>query len=209
MNARQRIANLLWWSVPSSTDEQAQERTKQLLDAYRAEVLTEAAALAEQFTERWPDADAMKADGIIGPFTAYGAVADELRQMATAGKDTRDGGQPPAGESTQPTPRFFQPGRTYTDTNGYRAPELVTYFRVEHITRHPQRGTLRAIGWMKSGTTGAPWHGHFQDEDQFDGWTEVSEDPANRFPYLGDAPTRAARVQASANKLRNLLGGGQ
>lgn len=65
--------------------------------AARPEVLAEAAAVADRFTERWPDMDAMKADGVIGPFTAFGRLADELREMA--GKDT--GGQP-AGESTQP-----------------------------------------------------------------------------------------------------------
>ncbi|MGW2692387.1 hypothetical protein ACWC3Y_11055 [Streptomyces sp. NPDC001296] len=40
--ARQKIANLLWWSVPSSTDEEAKARTEQLLDAYRTEVLAKA-----------------------------------------------------------------------------------------------------------------------------------------------------------------------
>lgn len=65
-----------------------------LLDSHRTEVLAEAAAIAEKFTERWPDMDAMKADGIIGAFTALGALADELRRMANAGqvgKDTREG----------------------------------------------------------------------------------------------------------------------
>ena len=37
--AREKIAALLWWSVPSSTDEEAKARTEQLLDAHRAEVL--------------------------------------------------------------------------------------------------------------------------------------------------------------------------
>ncbi|MFF8997107.1 hypothetical protein ACF1GW_30765 [Streptomyces achromogenes] len=43
MNARERIANLLWWSVPSGTDEEAKVRTTELLDAYRTEVLRKAA----------------------------------------------------------------------------------------------------------------------------------------------------------------------
>ena len=71
------------------------------------------------------------------------------------------------------TPQFFQPGRTYTDGNGYRAPELTTLFRVEHITRHPDRGHLRAIGWSRTGEPGAKWHGDFRDEGEFDGWSEV------------------------------------
>lgn len=41
-SAREKIANLLWWSVPSSTDEEAKARTEQLLDAYRSEVLAKA-----------------------------------------------------------------------------------------------------------------------------------------------------------------------
>jgi hypothetical protein len=44
MNARQRIADLLWWSVPSGTDEEAKAGATELLDAHRAEVLAEAAA---------------------------------------------------------------------------------------------------------------------------------------------------------------------
>jgi hypothetical protein len=73
------------------------------------------------------------------------------------------------------TPDFFQPGHTYTDGNGFRAPELVSYFRVEHVTRHPDRGHLRAIGWLRSGAPNAGWHGDFRDEDEFDGWTDVTE----------------------------------
>lgn len=69
---------------------------------------------------------------------------------------------------------FFQPGRTYVFRhNGYTAPELIVRFRVEHVTRHPDRGHLRAIGWSRTGEPGAKWHGDFQDEDQFDGWSEV------------------------------------
>jgi hypothetical protein len=78
----------------------------------------------------------------------------------------------PAGTTATP---FFQPGHTYTDGNGFRAPELVNYFRVEHVTRHPDRGHLRAIGWLRSGAPNAGWHGDFRDEDEFDGWTDVTE----------------------------------
>lgn len=68
---------------------------------------------------------------------------------------------------------FFQAGRTYTDGNGYRAPEITAYFHAEHITRHPERGQLRAIGWSKSGASGTRWHGDFRDEGEFEGWTEL------------------------------------
>lgn len=70
---------------------------------------------------------------------------------------------------------FFRAGRTYTDGNGYKAPEITTVFHVEHVTRHPERGHLRAIGWSKSGASDARWRGDFRDEDQADGWTELSK----------------------------------
>lgn len=147
-----QILDLYVGHEPTLAEEEAYVRSK-----HRAEVLAEAA----DTIDRTPSISA-----------AVHATA-ELRRMAAsgqAGKDTREG------ESTQPAPHFFQPGRTYTDGNGYRAPELTAYFRVEHVTRHPDRGTLRAIGWMRNGTPGAGWHGDFRDEDQTEGWTEVTED---------------------------------
>ncbi|MFD3814946.1 hypothetical protein ACFWRZ_07760 [Streptomyces rubiginosohelvolus] len=44
MSARERIAGLLWWSVPSGTTEEAKALTEQMLDAYRAEVTAEFSA---------------------------------------------------------------------------------------------------------------------------------------------------------------------
>ncbi|MFE5159676.1 hypothetical protein ACFRNT_14370 [Streptomyces sp. NPDC056697] len=97
-----------------------------------------------------------------------GDAAELLRRMADED-----------GKVTQPA-GFFRPGRVYSDSNGYRAPELITLFRVEHITRHPDRGHLRAIGWARNGTPGSPWHGHFLDEDQCEGWTEITETGGER-----------------------------
>ncbi|MCX4540460.1 hypothetical protein [Streptomyces sp. NBC_01565] len=105
---------------------------------------------------------------------------------------------------------FFQPGRTYTDSNGYRAPEITTYFHVEHVTRHPERGHLRAVGWSKSGAPGARWHGDFRDEGEADGWTEL---PKPLIPVLaegkgtgttGGEPTPAPR-RTDAERLHWLL----
>ncbi|MFF9554539.1 hypothetical protein ACF1DY_01725 [Streptomyces albus] len=79
-------------------------------------------------------------------------------------KDTQQG---------ESTPDFFQPGRTYCNGDGYTAPELLTIFRVECVTRHPSRGTLRAIGWSRSGAPDATWHGNFRDEGDFEGWHEL------------------------------------
>lgn len=39
MSARRKIADLLWWSVPSGTTEEAKALTEQMLDSYRDEVL--------------------------------------------------------------------------------------------------------------------------------------------------------------------------
>ena len=53
------------------------------LDAkHRADVLREAATVAEEFSERYPEMDDMKAAGIIGPNTMAGAIGAELRRIA-------------------------------------------------------------------------------------------------------------------------------
>lgn len=60
------------------------ERASARIDAYRAEVLREAAEKAAAFTDQWSDMDAMKAAGIVGPFTALGRLSEELDRMASA-----------------------------------------------------------------------------------------------------------------------------
>lgn len=125
----------------------------------RAAVLREAA----------DDINALPQDYECDP--GRGDAADPLRSMADgAGKDTCKGESTRAAE-----PGFFQPGRTYTDGTGYTAPEVTTIFQVECVTRHPDRGHLRAIGWSRTGKPGARWHGDFRDEGEFDGWTDVTE----------------------------------
>lgn len=97
------------------------------------------------------------------------AVQQALLHHAVDDANARDAAEKQGG------PDFFQVGRTYTDGNGFRAPELTTLFMVEHVTRHPVRGHLRAIGWSKTGEPGATWHGDFRDDDEFHGWTDVTE----------------------------------
>ena len=41
MNARAKIAALLWWSVPGSTDQESRARAGEMLDAFAAEVRAE------------------------------------------------------------------------------------------------------------------------------------------------------------------------
>jgi hypothetical protein len=80
-----------------------------------------------------------------------------------------------SGETTQ-TADFFQPGHTYSHgQDGYKAPEQTLIFRVEHVTRHPDKGHRRAIGWSRTGEPGARWHGDFRDEGEFEGWTETTD----------------------------------
>lgn len=77
-------------------------------------------------------------------------------------------------QHTTETPAdFFQPGRTYTDGNGFTAPECITTFRPVAVTRHPDRGQWRAFGWARTGAEG--WHGSFVDEDQAAGWAEAAD----------------------------------
>ncbi|CAM5389703.1 hypothetical protein STENM36S_06304 [Streptomyces tendae] len=55
--AREKVAGLLWWSVPSGTDEEAKDRTNQLLDELTAEVRTTAFEEAAAFFAGLADAE--------------------------------------------------------------------------------------------------------------------------------------------------------
>jgi hypothetical protein len=81
------------------------------------------------------------------------------------------------GSAAVPLPDFFRPGQLYSDGNGYRAPELTNEFWVVAVSRHRERGGLRAFGWVRTGAPGALWHGHFLDEDAFEDWTETGPAP--------------------------------
>ncbi|MGW7316319.1 hypothetical protein [Streptomyces sp. NPDC054865] len=62
---------------------------------------------------------------------------------------------------------FFEPSRTYTDGTAYRAPEDIRIFEVVLVTRHPDRGHLRAVGWMKTAVVGSGWHMQAVDESEY------------------------------------------
>jgi hypothetical protein len=123
--------------------------------------------------------------GAVRPNNTLGAPtrAEVLRRMADAAeqgeKDTREGGSTP-----QPAD-FFQPGHTYLSRHdGYTAPELIAEFLVEHVTTHPEHGFRRAIGWMRSCEPDAKWHGNFQDEHEYEGWTGAAD--GGTAPVEGD-----------------------
>ena len=80
MTARQNIASLLWWSVPSSDDDEAKARTEQLLDAYQAEVLAEARTTWPSAAELQQAAATKRASG--NPEDV--AVANLLNALANA-----------------------------------------------------------------------------------------------------------------------------
>ncbi|AEW92992.1 MULTISPECIES: hypothetical protein [Streptomycetaceae] len=101
---------------------------------------------------------------------------------------------------TNPIPEFFQPGRTYLDIGGgYRAPELSVLFYVEHVTRHPARGHLRAVGWAKHPVSESRWFGHFQDEEQYDTTTWYDVTDSVSFPEFAD------RACYTPGEVRNAL----
>lgn len=133
-------------------------RAEQLVGVHRIEVLREASAVA--IAERLTDDTGQPED------VAYNQAIDDVTTALT---------RLAYGERSDEARDFFQPGHTYTDGNGYQAPEIVSYFRVECVTRHPDRGHLRAIGWLRSGAADSGWHGDFRDEDEYSGWTDVTE----------------------------------
>jgi hypothetical protein len=96
-------------------------------------------------------------------------AAGLLTQWAdtTVEKDTSDGRQPPAGEST---PDFFQPGHTYAGSGGWR-------FRCDTVTTHPEDGELTALGWRYFNGRWEPIAYHQDDWEthQADGHTDIAE----------------------------------
>ncbi|NGO72982.1 hypothetical protein [Streptomyces boncukensis] len=142
----------------------------------------------------WLDNDELReflgelASAALGYYRAEDDDVDVLRDVervcatyrlaaeANRGQLTAPGQADAEQEEPEDSDGFFRPGRTYVyRQDGYTAPELTAVFRVEHVTRHPARGTLRAIGWSRSGAPGSTWRGFFRDEDQADGWTEMTD----------------------------------
>lgn len=156
MNAREVLEGMIRTERGDMTVHSPVEvRTR--LDAYRDEVLAEAGLLPKADVVAWLTKKAREDTPVwqLASKVDRGAVRpDNLRMLPAT---------------------FFEAGRTYTDGTGYSAPEVTTVFRVEHVTRHPDRGHLRAIGWSRTGEPGASWHGDFRDEGEFDGWTETTE----------------------------------
>lgn len=145
-----------------------------LVAAHRVEVLAEAAdrIAAARGQDEAEDPDSMAhLNRRIGLREAEALVR---RMVPTAeargGEVTREA----ADEITRPA--FFEPGRTYSrGATPWSVPELISLFRVEYVTRHPETGRRRAIGWTRTGEPGARWHGDFADEGEFSVWSASDE----------------------------------
>lgn len=128
--------------------------------------------LAEHDAHRRAEVLAEAADRIDRTPSISAAVhaTTELRRMAAegaAGKDTLGGDQPPAGESTQPAPDFFQPGHTYQRRRWL--------FQCLATAPTPFNGERRAVGFLYR--PGEPATATALDPDDWEqgNWTDTAE----------------------------------
>lgn len=133
---------------------------------HRAEVLDELARFFD-------DLGRSRLDG--GIMTAFGAA--QLIRQHTAGKDT-GGAQAPAGESTQPAPGLALPWAAAMDDSDLHLflGDLVSAAmgRWQSDPEVPDREVLAAVekacaNWR------TPGMGLRSDEDEFKGWTDITE----------------------------------
>lgn len=140
------------------------EHAEQLVDAHRAEVLTE--------VMRWLGKKARE-------YRATGRKTDTERAdliTSLAAKISRGAVRPnntclPAGVK----PTFFEPGRTYTENAPFRAPEDRPNFQCVAVAIHPTTGTRRALGFEQPGTGGRWSSSSMRDEEWADGWVDITE----------------------------------
>ncbi|MFE2712284.1 hypothetical protein ACFXKI_09905 [Streptomyces mirabilis] len=205
MSARGEIANLLWWSVPSTDTADAKAKTAQMLDAHRTEVLAKAIGRLR--------AVPVNCTALTGP-TWYGTgwnsaittleeIADyqkpddeaypgELQRLRALALAIRAALRKPSlteakrvmhahveweEEATADiVPDFFQPDHSYTHRDG-------STFRCVAVTTHPDGGERVAIGW------------HTDTAD----WTFVGVRNINHWNHEYDGvqpPTEAGEVSA-------------
>ncbi|MGW4670139.1 hypothetical protein [Streptomyces sp. NPDC004324] len=154
MSARERIASLLWWQMPSPDNETARAQAGEFLDDYRAEVLAEAA----DFVGNDDTCDCGGCDSCVPNKLAAG-----LRTMA---------GEKASAPAPTATPDFFQAGRTYAREN----PTSTIRFLVKYVDDSPEGIPCKAaFGWKTEDgdVCSSPF-----DCDDFYGWVEVTKDGA-------------------------------
>lgn len=153
MNARERL-NIMVRTDRGSMTVWSPDEVRAALDAYRTEVLAEAADYVEE--RRLVRADIVT-DFDRGRRAAEGCIVEELREMA--------------GEEVTPataTPEFFQPGHTYTREHHGNT----VRFLVRHVDTSPDGIHRIASGWrIEDGDV----YWSPSDSDDMDGWTDVTE----------------------------------
>jgi len=157
MSARQKIADLLWWQVPSANDAEAKAGAEEMLDAYRAEVLAEVTAwLVKKARE----------------FRALGTRQGQTQAdtaAALASKISR-GAVRPNNVRMLPDAGFFETDHTYTREHH----EQTIRFVVSAVSVSPDGRHTIAHGWR----TGLDSDWEPTDSDDMDGWTDVTEEAA-------------------------------
>ena len=139
--AREKVAGLLWWSVPSGTDEEAKARTNQLLDELTAEVVAEHTQFVAWLLKRSREDEHGDVIARLASKVARGAVRpNNLRTD------------------------FFQPGHGYTHIDGHD-------FLCVTVTTHPVTGEQLAMGWRSEHDEGhrPAVRGIRQWRDEYDG----------------------------------------
>ncbi|MFJ8538108.1 hypothetical protein [Streptomyces sp. NPDC093591] len=155
MSARAKIADLLWWKVPSANDAEAKAGAEEMLDAYRDEVLAEAELLPKADVVAWLVKKAREKTPVwlLASKVDRGAVRPDNLRMLPAD--------------------FFEPGHTYADHDH----GTDWKFRVDTVTTHPDDGERTALGWRHFR---GEWEPYAYGEDDFDihlhvGTTDVTE----------------------------------
>ena len=142
MSARDELR---WWLDQNfgPDDEQAQ----QLLDAFRAEVISEALhGAAESAAEIHKQCDRL----VCSRCEIRRDILDVLRSVADVIGET----------PSIAAPDFFEPGHTYSDSGKYD-----WKFRVDTVTTHPEDGERTALGWRYFR---GEWEPYAYGEDDFE-----------------------------------------
>jgi hypothetical protein len=154
--ARQKIANLLWWSIPANTNEEAKARTEQLLDEYRAEALAEVTTWLVKKAREF-HAASRKREREQGDTCAV--LASKIARGAVRPTNVR----------MLPNSGFFEVDRTYTSGTWE--------FRCVAVSPSPTSGEPRALGWKFAPVYDVhQWHAIALDPDDWKhgGWTEAA-----------------------------------
>lgn len=145
--AREKVAGLLWWSVPSGTDEEAKARTNQLLDELTAEVRaerdTQFVAWLLKKAREYPTNPARQENAA----DAIARLADKVARGAVRPNNLRTD--------------FYQPGHTYTHIDD----GTDWQFRVDTVTTRPDNGERTALGWRHFK---GEWEPFAYGEDDYD-----------------------------------------